>query len=183
MKELKKKNLETLAKIMPVISEVEQSIYIGGDLYQVNLFGSVRLVERNSDNFDTLTSQYENAGSIQVSKDILSGMVGNGATCIVPSSSTCKTLFEYCANNTGVEWGYRIDKMGNHVIWTDNQMMSLSVDDYITGMCTNIVHSHVSSSGGPSDEDIEYAKKFPGVTFQIYCNGKYVKYDGNGIIE
>lgn len=184
MKVLTKKSLDELAKVLPVVDRQEMQAYVGGDLFRLNGDGTVERIEsRPDDVVDTLISQKTGAGGITLSPGILSGMLAGMATALVGNTADGKKLFEYCADNSWVEWGYGKNAQGEGIIWTNNNGSHVSLYPEITGVCSLVTHSHVGAGGGPSADDIEAAKKYPDVTFEIYCNGQYIRYNGNGIIK
>lgn len=175
-------SLAELAERLPVINRQIQSSIIGGHDYKLNYDGSVVLIRETTDKFDTLIPTNGNS-AIQTSKGTLNPFVGNSASATFIADENSRQLFQYLADNSAAEWIYVIDRDGNAHIATDNNLNNIDRYPADTGSCTEVTHSHVAGGSVPSEADLEFAKKYPNMTFQIYFNGKYIKYNSNGIIE
>lgn len=133
MKKIIKKNLDELARIMPVLSEYEQQRFVGGKVvlmdengYIIDLdkaedshYQEIRdlFTERNmsysSYNMDAGTTYFMIASKNDLKiKDSSGTYLNNGydtsinAEGDIEGNAITKDVFEFIARNTDVEWGY-----------------------------------------------------------------------------
>lgn len=187
MKKLTRKSLGELAKEMPVIDEIDQHYFIGGgNIYQLNpLDGTLSIIGSDDKSFDTLKSMNNNGASQTFSSGILDGMTQKGAGVEIFSAEEAKRLFEFCADNSFVEFGATINigegNSGNrYLIYTDNSFSGINSRPGASG--TNILyHSHGGSNGNPSDTDYSGTAHYEdGTVFGVYSSGNYTYFWGDG---
>jgi hypothetical protein len=187
MKKLTRKNLDELAQEMPVINEMQQRIFIGGgDIYRLNIDGTTTKIGTDNESFDTLTSYNSNGATQTFSTGILGNMMQQGANVEILSATEAKKLFEFCADNSLVEFGATINidesNSGNrYLIYTNNSMSGLS--GVAAGSGVNYMyHSHVTD-GNPSPTDYSGTANLPdGTVFGVYYSGNYAYFWGDGML-
>lgn len=192
MRKITRKSLDELAQEMPVISEIEQRSIVGGDDYQLTEWGTIKLLRRTEEEDDSLLV-FDKEGNyktgIDITKGVLSGMGGNNATSKIMGSGAARSLYQFCANNSSVEWCFVADKNGNAFVSTNGNPNSVNPPGLIArDNIAEISHSHLSiatgnANGSPGADDINMANSFgsgSAVNFSIYYNGGYIYYDGSG---
>ena len=161
MKKLTKKSLEELAKVMPVLSEMEMRSHVGGDHYYFSSEGKlIRQVSSIENVFHAGGETLDISGTFSVKQS--SGLMIEG-------SNIGRDVFEFLADNTSVEWGYssKNDSQEGYLYSSHERhhLTPTDIDLYKEGY-DNFYHSHgegiskndsglVDVYGHPSDQDIK----------------------------
>ena len=121
MKKITRMSLQELAKEMPVLSDAEQSAFIGGDRIIFDNSGHYLRTEVDDNTYDTIKIDGTNSGHIldasttfssysyeDDNKNVATGFMFSGASI---------GLFEFFAQGTEVEWAYSYNekKKGNQM--------------------------------------------------------------------
>ncbi|HMM18639.1 MAG TPA: JAB-like toxin 1 domain-containing protein [Petrimonas sp.] len=126
-----------------------------------------------------------NVASQTFSSGILDGMTQKGAGVEISSAEEAKRLFEFCADNSAVEFGVTINigdgnSVRRYFVYTDNSFSGINGRAGTSG--TNILyHSHGGANGNPSSDDYSGTVGYEdGTVFGVYSNGNYTYFWGDG---
>jgi hypothetical protein len=170
--------------------------------------GDINLIRKTDDDHDVLyASKDDGTANNDKSIDVAKGVIGNKNTINVSAqnsdgvvsnvsvdeytandNSTGKSLFEFAAQNSDVEWGQTTVGQGTNYITTSHITNGEAGLDYeINTKATRenplieANHSHPGNSS-PSPQDLSVAqktfKRFPDASFSVFLpnSGQYVKY-------
>lgn len=143
MKKLVKSSLEELALEMPVLTELEQMAFIGGDKYVFNDKGE--LIETEECDEDYFVVGFgDTAKELQLSGDLTLTQDNSGIG--FEGSAMQKDVFEFLAQNTTVEWGYSFNEENNTqgFLYTSNDETTINGLPYKDGY-DSFVHNHGSN--------------------------------------
>lgn len=172
MKKLVKSSLEELALEMPVLTELEQMAFIGGDKYIFDENGSlVNTIPMDHDYFAVQNEDFEEVGSIAIeggiekNKDWTTGSMFSGEGIGVD-------VFKFMADNTKVEWALSTSGNSYGVLTTSER--TNSVEHRGQAGFDSFYHSHPGwgDYDKASEDDLRSAedlKKLGYTNFQIYA--------------
>ena len=161
MKKITRMSLQELAKEMPVLSDAEQSAFIGGDRIIFDNSGHYLRTEVDDNTYDTIKIDGTNSGHIldasttfssysyeDDNKNVATGFMFSGASI---------GLFEFFAQGTEVEWAYSYNEKekgeSNGMLHTTHQTNEI-YGKFYSGF-DSYVHSHPNNYTGYSPEDMQ----------------------------
>lgn len=105
------------------------------------------------------------------------------------SPNVGKELFEFCADNTNIEWGMEICYVKEHDqtvarILTSNE--TIKIEFQPSNHAIQFIHSHpnIPNNGEPSPEDLEMARYgSDNIKYTLYYKGDYRDFTYNGFSE
>lgn len=159
MKKVTKMSLRDLAKEMPVLSELEQSAFVGGDKLVFDKAGHYIETVWDGNDYNTVNIEGTNSGYILGSETTFSSYEykddnGSTATGFMFSGADIG-LFEFFAGGTDVEWAYSYnedDKDEDAGILNTTHSTNSVQGLYSSGF-DSFTHSHPNGETGFSDED------------------------------
>lgn len=173
MKKLTKSSLEELAQTMPVLSEQEQSMYVGGDIYIMDARGNLLRTDPSSTAHGLFIQGME-AGDSGVYTDLKSGVMLSEETYSVKGESGTVTekqalimqgpdldvsLFEFMAEHTIVEWGMSYNKGENGGYMDTTHEKNVVSHKFNPNKYDSFIHNHAGGTG-PSPDDMKAFDRF-----------------------
>lgn len=170
MKKLTKSSLEELAQTMPVLSEQEQSLYVGGDIYIMDQNGRI-IDTQSSSTAHGLLIQGTGPDNSGVYTDLESGVmpvakkydieesgvvVGQGEELCFEGENVKLSLFEFLANNTKVEWGMSYNKGEDGGYLDTRHQESSSTHRGSRDKYDSFVHNHAGGTGASPDDIVTF---------------------------
>lgn len=175
-KKLTRALIDEIRKEMPVLSlNEEKEVIGGGNLYIIDNRGTITYSSSSSSERNRIVIGSIDSGNIfYFSGDVSFTSVANGYR--ISGSGVSKSLFEFLANNTDVEWAmYEDSNSGYGFIDTSNEFRSVNVGNY-SGYDT-FYHNH-EINPSPSDGDLDFSASGYYDNYYIYheYSGSYLPF-------
>lgn len=184
-------NLEELAKVMPVLTEKEQSTFIGGDRYLFNRSGKLVGQEEDPNNYFTIVEynkdkdEYIEKASMGINGEVEQNhQLGTGY--MFEGSGMNVDVFKFMADNTTVEWGLSTSGDSTGFLITSNDSTFVNTPLFDGGGYDKHYHSHPGyGTQGFSDDDKKAAVGFEKNGYRqhyLYTpqTQKLIEYDRDG---